>query len=71
MAEDTQKKPASFDPAMFEGKGKVIHVRDLPRRAVGELVILGVTDTTATGMIVFANENVMPGDGVEFDQLNN
>lgn len=72
MAEDTQKKPATFDPQLFEkGSGPVIHVRDLPRRAVGEIVILGVTDTTATGMIVFANENVMPGDGVEFDELNN
>jgi hypothetical protein len=72
IAEDTQKKMPSFDPEMFEKQnGPVIHVRDLPRRAVGEMVILGVTDTTATGMIVFANENVMPGDGVEFDQLNN
>lgn len=72
IAEDTQKKRPSFDPQMFEKEnGPVIHVRDLPRRAVGEMVILGVTDTTATGMIVFANENVMPGDGVELDQLNN
>jgi len=72
IAEDTQKKMPSFDPQLFEKEnGPVIHVRDLPRRAVGEMVILGVTDTTATGMIVFANENVMPGDGVETDQLNN
>jgi len=72
IAEDTQKKMPSFDPQMFEkANGPVIHVRDLPRRAVGEIVILGVTDTTATGMIVFANENVMPGDGVELDQLSN
>ena len=33
----------------------MIHVRDLPRRAVGEIVILGVTNTTATGMVVFAH----------------
>lgn len=72
IAEDTQKKMPSFDPEMFEKEnGPVIHVRDLPRRAVGEIVIIGVTDTTATGMIVFANENVMAGDGVELDQLNN
>ncbi len=72
IAEDTQKKMPSFDPQMFEkGNGPVIHVRDLPRRSVGEIVILGVTDTTATGMVVFANESVVPGDGVEFDQLNN
>lgn len=72
IAEDTQKKMPSFDPALFEKQnGPVIHVRDLPRRAVGEIVILGVTDTTATGMIVFANETVIEGDGVELDTLNN
>ncbi len=71
IAEDTQKKMPSFDPAMFEKQnGPVIHVRDLPRRSVGEMVIIGVTDTTATGMIVFANEDVHAGDGVELDQLN-
>jgi len=72
LSEDTQKKQTTFDPFMFEkGNGPVIHVRDLPRRAVGEMVIIGVTDTTATGMIVFANEDVHAGDGVELDTLNN
>jgi hypothetical protein len=72
LSEDTQKKPATFDPYIFEkGRGPVVHVRDLPRRAVGEIVIIGVTDTTATGMIVFANEDVHAGDGVELDTLNN
>ena len=70
MAEDTQKKTPSVDPAMFtKGNGPVIHVRDLPRRAVGEIVIIGVTNTTATGMIVFALEDVHAGDGVEADQV--
>jgi hypothetical protein len=69
IAEDTQKKTPSVDPAMFtKGNGPVIHVRDLPRRAVGEIVIIGVTNTTATGMIVFALEDVHAGDGVELDQ---
>jgi hypothetical protein len=71
IAEDTQKKVASFDPAMFEKQnGPEIHVRDLPRRAVGEIVIIGVTNTTATGMIVFSVEDVNAGDGVELDQVN-
>jgi|SRR5579872_644740 hypothetical protein len=71
MSEDTQKKPASFDPGMFQkGNGPVIHVRDLPRRSVGEIVIIGVTNTTATGMIVFALEDVHAGDSVELDQEN-
>ena len=71
MSEDTQKKMPSFDPHMFtKGNGPVIHVGNLPRRAVGEIVIIGVTDTTATGMIVFAPDVVHTGDGVELDQLN-
>ena len=70
IAEDTQKKTPSVDPAMFtRGNGPVIHVRDLPRRAVGEIVIIGVTNTTATGMIVFALEDVHSGDAVEADQV--
>ena len=37
---------------------------------MGEIVILGVTNTTATGMIVFAMEDVHAGDNVELDTLN-
>ena len=72
IAEDTQKKTPSVDPNLFEphSNGPVIHVRDLPRRAVGEIVILGVTNTTATGMIVYAMEDVHAGDNVELDTLN-
>jgi hypothetical protein len=70
IAEDTQKKMPSVDPAMFtKGNGPVIHVRDLPRRAVGEIVIIGVTNTTATGMVVFSMEDVHAGDNVELDQV--
>ena len=69
IAEDTQKKTPSVDPSMFtKGNGPVIHVRDLPRRAVGEIVIIGVTPTTATGMVVFAMEDIHAGDDVEIDQ---
>lgn len=71
LSEDTQLKQPSVDPARFtKGNGPVIHVRDLPRRAVGEIVIIGVTPTTATGMIVFSMEDVHAGDGVELDQSN-
>jgi hypothetical protein len=69
ISEDTQAKQPSFDPSMFtKGNGPVIHVRDLPRRAVGEIVVIGTTPTTATGMIVFAMEDVHAGDGVELDE---
>jgi hypothetical protein len=71
ISEDTQMKQPSFDPQMFtKGNGPVIHVRDLPRRAVGEIVVIGTTPTTATGMIVFAMEDVHAGDGVELDEQN-
>lgn len=67
--EVTQTKQASVD-ARFLTKtgGPVIHTADMPRRAVGEIVIIGTTPTTATGMIVFSMEPVHVGDGVELDQ---
>jgi hypothetical protein len=70
IAEDTQLKTPSVDPARFtKGNGPVIHVRDLPRRSVGEIVVIAVTPTTATGMVVFAMEDVHAGDAVEVDQV--
>jgi hypothetical protein len=68
IAEDTQKKEPSIEPDMFtRGAGPTIHVADLPRRAVGEIVILSTTPTTSTGMVVFALEDVHVGDNVELD----
>ncbi len=69
VVEDTQRRPPSVEPHMFQKtKGPVIHVADLPRRAVGEIVVLSTTPTTATGMVVFALEDVRIGDKVELDQ---
>ena len=66
--EDTQAKQAAIDPTLLtKTGGPVIHVRDLPRRGVGEVVILSTTPTSATGMIVFAMESVHLGDAVELD----
>jgi hypothetical protein len=68
LSEDTQKKQASVDPNFLtRSNGPVIHVRDLPRRAVAEVVVIGTTPTTATGMIVFAMEDVHAGDDIEMD----
>jgi hypothetical protein len=39
----------------------------MPRRAVAEIVIVGTTPSTATGMIVYSMEPVLVGDGVELD----
>jgi hypothetical protein len=67
--EDTQNRPATIEPNMLNhGRGPAVHVEDLPRRAVGEVVVIGTTDTTATGMIVFALEDVHVGDRVELDE---
>jgi hypothetical protein len=66
--EDTQRRPATTEANFLtKGKGPNIHVADLPRRAVGEIVIIGVTPTTSTGMIVSSFEDVHVGDGVELD----
>ena len=40
---------------------------DLPRRAVGEVVILSVTPSSSTGMVTFALEDVRIGDDVELE----
>jgi hypothetical protein len=68
-SEDSQAKQAVFEPNLLNRTGgPEIRVRDLPRRAVGEVVIISTTPTTATGMVVFAMESVHLGDGVELDQ---
>ena len=68
-SEDSQAKQAVFEPNFLNKTGgPEIRVRDLPRRAVGEVVIISTTPTTATGMVVFAMESVHLGDGVELDQ---
>jgi hypothetical protein len=68
-SEDTQKNPPTFEAnRLTKGKGPNIHVADLPRRAVGEVVVLSVTPTTASGMVVFALEDVYAGDTVELDE---
>ena len=70
-AEDTQKRMPTFEGNILtrhRGTGPNIHVADLPRRAVGEVVVLAVTPTSSTGMVVFALEDVHPGDVVELDE---
>ncbi len=53
---DTQKHPVKVTKQ---------DARRLPRQAIGELVILNVTPTSATGMITFALDAVKVGDLVE------
>jgi hypothetical protein len=68
-SEDTQMRPPSFETNRFtRTKGPIIHVGDLPRRAVGEVVVLNVTPTASSAMVVFALEDVHAGDTVELDE---
>jgi hypothetical protein len=69
ISEDTQAKQPSIDPKFgTKNNGVTIHVADMPRRSVGEMVIIGTTPTTATAMIVFAMEDIHLGDSVEKDE---
>jgi hypothetical protein len=69
VVEDTQRRPPSLEPAMFtkNGKGPTIHMKDYPRRAVGEMVVLSVTPTSSTAMVIFALEDVHLGDFAEME----
>jgi hypothetical protein len=67
--DDTQNRTPSIEGHMFtKTTGPTIHVADMPRRAMGEIVVINVTPTTATGMLVFALEDVHVGDQVELDE---
>lgn len=71
-SEDTQVRPPTFEAnRLTKMKGANIHVGDLPRRAVGEVVVLSVTPTSSSAMVVFALEDVYAGDTVELDEQNN
>ena len=68
-SEDTQLHPPSFEAKRFtRTSGPNINVSDLPRRAVGEVVVLNVTPTSSSAMVVFALEDVYAGDIVELDE---
>jgi len=68
-SEDTQVRPPTFEAdRLTRTKGPNIHVSDLPRRAVGEVVVVGVTPTASSAMVVFALEDVHAGDTVELDE---
>jgi hypothetical protein len=60
---------SKFVPSFVYGAGgPEVHISQMPRKAIGEIVIIGTTPSTATGMIVFALEPVYVGDRVELEQ---
>jgi hypothetical protein len=70
VGEDTQAKHPSYKhdgilSGWGKGSGPVIDEDRFPRRAVGEVIVIGITPTTSTGMVTFALEDVHTGDGVE------
>jgi len=68
-SEDTQMRPPTIEGNFLtRGKGPNIHVGDLPKRAVGEVVVLSTTPTSSAAMLVFSFEDVYAGDNVELDQ---
>lgn len=62
------KQPSMEQGFLNRSNGPEIHIAEMPRRAIGEIVIIGTTPSTATGMIVYALETVHIGDRVELDQ---
>lgn len=56
VADDTQKNPPVFPKS---------RLGDLPRRSLGEMVVLNTTPTSSTAMLTFALETVEVGDMVE------
>jgi hypothetical protein len=65
----TQTKGLALNPSFLDRtSGPIARTSEMPRRAVGEILIIGVNPGTATGMIVFAMEPVHIGDRVELDR---
>src|ERR1700722_19759303 len=68
ISKDTQVASPTYEATMLtRGKGVNIHVEDLPRRAVGEIVVLSTTPTSSAAMGVFALEEGDAGVRVELD----
>ena len=61
--EDTQKRVPRSSPADPHEAGKCTS-----QACQLEIVVLSVTPTTATGMVVYAPEDIHAGDGVEIDE---
>jgi outer membrane protein OmpA-like peptidoglycan-associated protein len=55
-SEDTQKNPPTFPKS---------RLGELPRRVLGDMIVMNVTPSSATAMVTFALQDIMVGDGVE------
>ncbi|HET7750093.1 MAG TPA: hypothetical protein VFK81_11980 [Terriglobales bacterium] len=69
VMEDTQKDPPTMGHEWYNWrhKGPNIQIGDMPRRSLGELIVLSTTPTSATAMVTFSLEDVHVGDKVELE----
>ncbi|HEY6939127.1 MAG TPA: hypothetical protein VI424_18345 [Terriglobales bacterium] len=69
VMEDTQKDPPTIGHSWYNWrhKGPSIEVKDMPRRSLGELIVLSTTPSSATAMVTFSLEDVHVGDEVELE----
>ena len=58
-AEDTQKKPPVFLP---------LRAGELPRRSLGEAIVLNVSPKSSTVMVTYSLEEALVGDQVEMEE---
>lgn len=62
------KVPQGDDTQAKQRVLKVSDLEKLPRRVVGEMIVLNVMPGSATAMVTFARESVKVGDGVEIQR---
>ncbi len=77
-SEDTQAHPPTIEGNFLtrnsgmnpfgNNKAPNIRVGDMPKRVVGEIVVMSTTPTSSSAMLVFSFEDVYAGDHVELDQ---
>ncbi len=60
VRDDTRKGSYNFN---LKNRAK-----DLPRRSLGEMMVIGVTPTTATAFVTLALEDIHVGDSVELEE---
>ena len=67
LGDDTQKVEPQFQTGheIVNPRHPVVRVKDFPRVALGELVVLNVTATSSTAMVTFALQDVQAGDVAE------
>lgn len=61
----TYQKKRFAEPMVMSDKGAMKEAADLPRRTIGEMMVLYTTPVSATAMVTSSLEQLQIGDGVE------